>query len=325
LLDISEQNKLRVLNVDLSKERDITIEFPYMQFRPYCTVFPFHTTDAGLPEEATNGVLRIYVMNALVSSSQSAPPVDIIVSIAAGDDFEAWSPVDRYEVYQLVLEASEVPQIGTEIADSAPEGEQVTSIYPTMSMPQHVSIFHSDPVLSVRYLLKRFYLTTSVEDQSGWLNWLPCICPNNTVGVAPVTIHKGPFQYWAAGYVGWRGSLNKKILGIPRGSLSRRRATGSQVTTLSPGTQSSMSSDLASPNGTEISTRNIISVNFPWYNNLRFHVSSLVQNFVTPEAERYQVVANINNQSMPMLEFTSAGEDFSYLYYVGAPRLRLVA
>lgn len=327
LLDVAEQNKLRVLNVDISKERDITINFPYMQFRPYLGVAPFHTDDAGINEQQTNGILRIYVMNALVSSSADAPPVEIILSIAAGDDFEAWSPLDRYSIYQPVLESGEVPQIGTEISDSAPEGEVETQIVDSYMMPQHTGIFYGDPVLSVRYLLKRFYLTLSVDPGTPgtWNTLLACIHPNNSpAGASPITIHLSPFQYWAAGFVGWRGSLNKRVMGFGRAALSRRRVTGTQLATVAVGTNTAFSNTLASPMGTESSFRAVMALNFPWYNPERFYSSSLIENLNTPQAERYQVAFETLN-GLRYCELTSAGEDFTYLFYVGAPRLRTVA
>jgi len=319
LLDIAEQNKLRVINMDLSKERDLTIEFPYMSFRPYLnTTTDFYGGGFDLSNSIANGILRIYVMNELISSSSTTAPVTVLVSIAGGDDFEAWLPVGRYQQYQPTLESGGDTQIAVEVADSAPEGVTETTMVQCYSMPHHTKIFHDDPIVSVRYLLKRFVATMFINrDSVGYIRINTPIYPTNTIVGGNIYSYRTAFQYWAAGYVGWRGSVNKRFLGPLSGCVTRTGGVGSNPTFVGV-TPPDYGQTLSQPVPSEIFPRQVgvANVNFPWYNDQRFAPSSLGPAVTT---ERYQAVIEVNLSGN--VELTSAGEDFMYLYYVGAPRL----
>lgn len=326
LLDVADQSKVRVINMDLSKERDLTIEFPYMSYRPYLdTSADFYTGGPTLTNTQANGILRIYVMNELISSSSTVSPATILVSIAGGDDFEAWQPVGRYTQYRPTLEAGDDPQNSVEVCDSAPEGECVTTMVTNYAMPQHTKIFHDDPILSVRYLLKRFVATTFINRDPGGTGYIrinPNVYPGNTIRGGTIYSYQGPFQYWASGYVGWRGSLSKRFLGPLSGAIARTGGGGAGPNfggNVPPPTYGNL---LSLPVPCEVFPRGvaIANVNFPWYKALRFLVACEETETAT---ETYQAVIEVNTSGN--VELTSAGEDFMYLYYIGAPRMVSIA
>lgn len=80
--------------IDLEESHDFTIEVPYTQDVPYCRmlnkgVHEFYsavTPLSSLPQ-VTNGVLSMVVLNGL-SVPDGTSPVECLVSISAGDDFE---------------------------------------------------------------------------------------------------------------------------------------------------------------------------------------------------------------------------------------------
>jgi hypothetical protein len=92
--------------IDLSEGRDFTIEFPWQQDRPYKILDHFTigrafeedqlgSVESYVPDPRyTNGAFYVYVVNQLVSPD-STTPVNVIMSISAGESFELMNPGGR--------------------------------------------------------------------------------------------------------------------------------------------------------------------------------------------------------------------------------------
>jgi len=316
LLDIPRQNKVRVMNIDLSKERDFTIEFPYIQNAPYLEVGQYNNPISDLQ---CNGVLRIHVMNELVSSATVESPVQILVFMSAGDDFETWDLKTEINWFVPTLQS----QDEVVITDSQPETPDIMPISPSQSAPASLCVFYGDPIVSIRYLLKRLFVTGNFNGTGNTVVTFP-VFPNNATYSNPQhAVQFGILNHFAAMYVGWRGSMVKKYWGS-QGYLVRNRKFGAGV----PNMITSMTYDdwytnIATSAALEANVGNTpLLATLPWYSPKRFQIACATPNLVSNEAETFLYMSQSPART---LEFTAIGDDFSFLYYLGAPRITVIA
>lgn len=185
--------------VDLAAARDITIELPWAQSKPYKRA-DLNSVDAssktyapnwqdltatGRPDAAwvtaaetledwCNGYLSVEVLNELTSpDAGAADPVTVLVSISAGDDFEVNDPSSGKFVNYLTFQPQSLEELvfspqsdegehdERNVDENAPESSQSTSISsPTMNMvSMKQKIFFGESVVSFRSLLRRYNFT----------------------------------------------------------------------------------------------------------------------------------------------------------------------
>jgi hypothetical protein len=180
------------------------------------------------PNNRHNGVLYCHVVNELVSPSTAPASSDIgdvycNVFLSAGEDFEVVDPDGNFFESYLYR-----PQSGTEVLasdSSAPEGPPVLRKFGNGCDPNHTLIYHADPVVSIRTLVKRytFYRRNISAPFSGAVS--PYVW---TLLQSPYPLQKGrtaggrlnginyvhfiPLTYFAAAFVGSRGGVRHKMM-----------------------------------------------------------------------------------------------------------------
>lgn len=230
--------------IDISEDRDITFEIGWGQARSYLpllkpdTVIPFRLRTAAYPtyEEGTNGILSIRVLNPLAVTTDASlnNDIDINVFASAGDGFEVMDPVALLPAYSPFQDQSfEGPmEEQMDVLDATPP---VTISSETMGetvIDKSSLIYHSDPVVSLRQLFKRYthgftvfldYETVNPAhpgpQQSGYI--LPALLPPYGYNPEAVTqaINLSPFEYarlnminwYSLCYLGYRGSIRHKF------------------------------------------------------------------------------------------------------------------
>jgi hypothetical protein len=261
--------------VDLADGRDFTVEFKWQQERGYLTIDTDNFTtffDTATPatysnsSKFSNGVFFIRVVNELVVPD-SVTPVTVLVSIAAGDDFELVNPSDfninvspfvpvaqssssdfSFDYFDIECQSAteEVPE-----QENAPEADinvmDLTTGVMTHEM-QKPLIYYGEKIVSFRQLLKRYCLcrtfgfsTTSTELQSAifLLRAMPPVGgfdpagPDTTAATTPY-MYAGPnfINYLKGAYAGWRGSIRWKFApntDVKSIMVSRRPGEGARL------------------------------------------------------------------------------------------------
>jgi hypothetical protein len=196
----SEYNVQYTHIIDLANERDFTIEVNWGQELSYLDVpfldsgVPFSTTPILPFHEVANGEISVFVVNDLTTPSADLSGVAVLVSVAAGDNFEVVNPslnnlnsnsVTFWPIADAPLKgAVEAPTIeGTKVnrvplepqADVA-DGDMTQDESAPISGGTHTElspvkidvkgnsqlVYYGDPVLSIRQLLKRYEHASTV-------------------------------------------------------------------------------------------------------------------------------------------------------------------
>lgn len=242
--------------IDLEEGRDFTLEVKWQQDRAYCFIGTdnartFHTET--LPaartsdRETCNGIIYARVVNELVVPD-GVSPVQIIVSVSAGDDFELVNPKGStlaVEPFLTIVQAGhtsttfemfdlEPQSSSTEIVpvdENAPEQEatplELTTSVKTMPMEKPL-MFYGERFVSFRQLLKRYtffrtlaYQSPSVTSQAFCrfpMRQMPALSgfdpngPDTTAGADPYTyVGNSYINYLKLAYAGWKGSVRWKF------------------------------------------------------------------------------------------------------------------
>lgn len=182
ILAVTQDNVNNSVIWDISEQDEIEVAVGWANYWPYlqCRVLeptlagtfanPYTITSSGAPVPLVtngfyeNGILTLSVINELnVPQALASPPVGIVVSVRAGDDFEFYGPTDR-----CIKRIRYTPQSGhaggrdgrdqSGTSQSAYTFEKAQNLHylgPKLTSPMSV-ICHGDPVVSLRVLLKRY-------------------------------------------------------------------------------------------------------------------------------------------------------------------------
>lgn len=175
----SEYNVQYTHVIDLAKERDFTVtvewgqELSFLDHTDFLTV-PFSTSVlGGAAHEEANGILGVYVVNDLTTPSATLSDVSVLVSVAAGDDFEVVNPNNQnfsslsfFQPQFGVFEpqAGELDNADNDLtqAETAPVAETSEHVFAqTNAQDMAYKIYFADPVTSIRQILKRYCRTKS--------------------------------------------------------------------------------------------------------------------------------------------------------------------
>lgn len=225
--------------VDISKQREFTLDVNWMQPEPMATIQSaqtaneaFSLVEAGAGDPGANGLIRVEVLNELTSPSSSGTAVTVLVftkgkslrfvaptstHIAEATPFEAQS--------EFIMQAGEVENTNAPVAT---ETEQVGTSY----MPSEIStIFGGEEIVSIRQLMKRYWFLSmrvntndSVPAVIGQriLNYYPdypamrgqdpSSYQINTAGEPYNYVNMTTMGFFQLSFVGYRGGIRYKYL-----------------------------------------------------------------------------------------------------------------
>lgn len=238
--------------VDLAETRDFTMEVKWQSDRPYCFVRPEGvvtaystsvTADTFTPNrETSNGALYVQVLNEL-TVPDGVTPVEILVYVSAGDDFELANPNGAiYNIQHSAFPAADIseyifePQAAaTEIipdVENAPQEEQETQTLTVGVSPEIMHkplVYYGEQVKSFRQLCKRYsyYVTLSGKANVGtparWFSFpmtaFPVLPGYSLIGMHVTSTPSSDYNYTTCNYMTylrrayacWRGSIRYKI------------------------------------------------------------------------------------------------------------------
>jgi hypothetical protein len=252
--------------VDISEERDFEICVSWMQPEPYKRVFSITNatatydfasgTAAGSPL-FTNGSISVSVLNTLTSpASVPIDPVQILVSVRAGDDFCLANPSDEKIRYlslapDLQSQSFCIESQSDDVSDKS-KGEMAPTSEVCVGESNDkahtkMNVFFGERIVSFRSLLKRYHLlqgfgltnsarTDSIASRVLTLSNFPYYRGFFTDGIndALVGVASVPYNYTnttlinylTPAYGGWRGAIRYKYLLLPY-SATEHHATHS--------------------------------------------------------------------------------------------------
>lgn len=157
---------------DIAEKKEIIVDVGWQQTAPYLQVSnigdgatPFIVGVAGnlLANSFQNGSLSVLVLNELTSPDTNlTSPISILVSVSACEDFEVFSPIDTISNFTYHPQSGELPN-----ATIAPYRAEADVTFGSRISKDDPSpkIFHGDPVLSLRTLLKRYTYSCAYSPQ----------------------------------------------------------------------------------------------------------------------------------------------------------------
>lgn len=157
--------------VDISADREFTIDVPWGNARAFLPCEPMSTSPALTTTTAAfssvgtgNGVLAVYVLNTLTTpNSATNNDITVLVSVSMGDDAEFAVPEDT-SFYNLSTVYNYTPQSNeTEVdAEGAPVSEGVTeSMLLCTPSADRSLVYFGERIQSFRQLLRRYNLHSS--------------------------------------------------------------------------------------------------------------------------------------------------------------------
>jgi hypothetical protein len=155
--------------VDISEDRDITFEVGWGQPEAYLRLnhdlpetVPFQSRSAAYTgrQDRCNGIVSIRVLNPLAVATDAVGNnnVDINVFVSAGDNFEVADPYIGSLRYSPFEEQSyEGPyEEQSDLLDASPPEADSQDTMGQEVIDKSALIYHSDPVISLRQILKRY-------------------------------------------------------------------------------------------------------------------------------------------------------------------------
>ncbi|APG77487.1 hypothetical protein 2 [Sanxia picorna-like virus 5] len=149
---------------DISEKKEIVIDVGWHQPNPYMQVsnigdginpFVIGVTGNIVANPFRNGTISVYVLNELTSPDTSlTSPISILVSVSACEDFELFSPIDTISNFTYHAQSGEV--LENSIIKPYKSEADVKFGSRIRSNDPSPKIFHGDPVISLRTLLKRY-------------------------------------------------------------------------------------------------------------------------------------------------------------------------
>lgn len=149
---------------DLSESKEMIVDVGWHQPFSYAPVSNIGDATATFSTSATiantgfsNGSLALYVMTELTAPDTNlASPITILVSVSACEDFELFSPQDTLSNFHYFA------QSGSALVEKkfSPHRAPANVVFGnTLRDDATSAIYHGDPVLSIRTLLKRYTLS----------------------------------------------------------------------------------------------------------------------------------------------------------------------
>ena len=329
-----------------------------------------------------NGQITISILNELVvpGDPAEAPPVQMNIFVKAGEDMKFAAP-DSWKIHNLSLtplRIDNVPLISqSEVTTDATTDKQSMENKPEETMKlhlneeagatdQYMNVFFGEHITSLRTLFKRYSHHTTWRIPSQIDNLVTgYVCINKAYPFYRATFDisgRGvydytsiaednysvnpcstfPLTYCAPAFVGWRGSIRRKIVNNnPRYTNSRvmiaarqpYRNEAPRVTTnfyrsILDYTQESSSTFTDSANGMELQlTRNTgcIEIESPFYQPVRFRSTRFIRpapiQSETLLLEVYQQGnTGENDEGAFQSDFIATGEDFTLFFFLSVPR-----
>lgn len=245
-----EQNLARTVVVDISQDRDFTLDVGWGQtqtmVRRLTYVSGRMAGNTSIPLPATfaghaNGILSVYVQNTLSTpNSLVLDPIEINVFVSAGPDFRVYEPTDvdmKGMSFNMDKPPAALEAQSAESSDSTPtSAEIVARLSPMNESAQSDLVFYADPVMSVRQLLRRYtyqHYTASEAQLGGSVPYLlrqevfsSLPPPRGWVSIDPMYSNSynytnmTPMSYFMSAYAAWRGSTRYKIYCLNTASTS---------------------------------------------------------------------------------------------------------
>lgn len=217
--------------IDISEERDFSIdikwgnEFPALQVPSPPTVDTYRLNAVWADSPFSNGVLTVYVLNELTSSSTSTDAVAINVYHSC-PELELFAPnSDNINMYTPVFQPQSglVPQAGAVVSDEVgkgdvnePDSDGVLDDMGGRTAPKSSMFMHGDPVDNIRTLVKRFALREVMWfDSSGTSPAIRYYTQNASIfsrfrdsaTFLPTTAR----AFFGSAFAGWRGGVRFKV------------------------------------------------------------------------------------------------------------------
>lgn len=232
--------------IDISTEKDVTVEVDWGQPQAYCTPSSFAasgsnygtTTLAASTTEATNGVLAMYVLNDLATPN-SVVNNDITVNVFVScNDMQVAYPLELpnyINTYSATVQAGEeaVGETDAAMGGNMPcaEGPASHSMGDDADTDQLPLVYYGERILSFRTLLRRYNLHSSIvvplnSSATAYGTWgatLPCFPPYagynsttmhvDTAGTAKYNyVQQTLLAYLVPAFVAVRGSMRSKYV-----------------------------------------------------------------------------------------------------------------
>nr|APG78540.1 hypothetical protein 2 [Wenzhou picorna-like virus 29] len=337
-----DQAYSEILDLRISNEIEMNIDYLSNTVYKEVDLVKF---DSNVSTSVATGILRIEVLNRLVHPDSVANNVGINVWIGGGSDiafavpeFNRFYPVAPDAVSALSFQRKPQAQVYDHI--QSPGFDASIQDSPDMFMPRKTSTLDSEitcigeHIQSLRQLTRRFGRLTAVsaaEDSifkmgSAWFGDVPS-ASSPQADLVPVS----PIFYISWLYRFFRGSVRLKCvnLGDANGVISADTSVGRtafptppSVTNVSPASRNlEITGGAAFTHFVDLRYNNSCEISVPYYNNT--HVSLLRGEgaVVTPAMEKQSDI----HFSFPPGNYRflhAAGDDFSFGWIVGPPKLR---
>lgn len=340
--------------IDIAEEREIVVEVPmlveyhYLERGPTTFATKYSYPDAVPPvgtvqssSPTNNGTLQLEVLNEIVSPSASASSIAVAVFVSA-KDLEVFCPTHSY--LSTVTWNAPAPAVR-----SLPQVEKQAITYKicdNTTDPVHSSaIFGSDPVYSIRNLLKRDQTYTTCPSHGGAIGdrqmiYIPAYpVQRGYIGAGAAIwgedwnyVNMTFLQFYMAGFSGYRGSFRYGILGNESDtsiSLSSRNISR-QFSITAKGGYSYVPMANRMKNFTDITHvgtngwqrfvagGRVPMVNVPYYEARRFVPANRKLYNPVQYGPMISIINTKLNNDPPQITH-AAGDDFSLLFYLGPP------
>lgn len=233
-----EYNAVQSLVWDIAKEKEVVVDVGWNQEEAYSVnrtietaPIPFiagPTGDVGIGAAAVsqNGVLVLYVENELTAPDTNlTSPISVMVTVSATDDFEVFSPTG------FINNLSYFPQSGdtrTDVVLSPKANTAHITFGPRLTGDKSAIIFHGDPIVSLRTLLKRYtwsgtwgpiFIALGIQ-RYNWKLRLPGFPLYNGRAPSAVQLAGAPFNftsmtflnYFTPAFLARRGSVRHRFV-----------------------------------------------------------------------------------------------------------------
>jgi hypothetical protein len=161
---------------DLADNHEAVIDCCYMNNKPYLKVAPLVTSGTpyikqtdimattyggtagvGFSNDYSNGIISLTVVNPLAANGISNPDIEVLMFCSAGPDFEFFDPTDYIDQIHMAPQSGIAGEVDSNTINlnSPTQPTQVFGKYISPSSAGPI-IHHGDPVLSLRYLFKRY-------------------------------------------------------------------------------------------------------------------------------------------------------------------------
>lgn len=317
--------------------------------------------------ETYNGVLAVYVMNDLATPNSVVNNDISINVFVSCNDMEVGMPTGKFtslaNEYSVVVQAGEQEDMNM---DSEPgcgpaTAEHRVGVDGTSS--EDSLVYLGERIASFRQMLKRYHFhssifvkNTSATVPGTWSVNLPDYPPY--YGYNAATMHvttgakkfnyvrNGIMHYLAPAFVGSRGAQRSKyVVNTPTGAevqlaCVERGSTGAvNITSLVQSTSVTSQNDYARAIFTNRTTcgrgaaitpptkQNVLELEFPYYNNVRFDESRLIDSTSTSATSTQFPTHTLELVLAPGIlpvsvdRYISVGEDFTFFWFQGCPPL----